>query len=96
MFFAQFQQTVTDRLDLVHNSAANLYGDSDSHMTDLYYSEVMKKFFDNAGYHGRKEVIAIPVNRVDIARAAEDWFKKRGILAKPLTGNRLELGVVPS
>ena len=87
-------EKVSARMDAVHANLALLYTDPDNHIIDLYYSEVMRKYFDNAGYRTRKEYLPLTVAREPIAKAAYEWFKNKGILARPLEGFRLELGSI--
>lgn len=86
------KQAITARLSLIHSHANYLFTDGEYHLVDLYYQDVMRNFFMNSGYKSTSETINIAGNRSEIAVHAEDWFKEKGIIAKPLPGNRLKLG----
>ncbi len=91
---AQLKQKVEARLTLVHDHPNYLYTDTDQHLIDLYYTEVMRKFFENNGYKSIKETINISKSRLHIAKVAVEWFARKGILANPLPDGRLQLGSV--
>lgn len=86
------KERINERLAMIHADTSRLYDDADMRQVDLHYSDVMRRFFENAGYISRTEYVDIPASRALVAQNAREWFECRGIKAVYRPGNRLELG----